>query len=148
MEEAVLFENPFLKNIFTNAQFLFDKPETINEISFETKLPVEDHILMTGDAAGMITPLCGNGMAMAIRSAKIVSEFAYRYIKDESFSRDALERQYSAAWNSLFKNRLWFGRQVQKLFGNEWTSNLAVNLAINVRPLTSMIIKGTHGEVF
>ena len=41
MEDAVLFKNPFLKNIFTNSQFLFDKPETINEISFETKLPVD-----------------------------------------------------------------------------------------------------------
>ena len=42
--------------------------------SFAPKKPVEEHILMSGDAAGLITPLCGNGMAMAIRSAKILSE--------------------------------------------------------------------------
>ncbi|HRI79681.1 MAG TPA: FAD-dependent monooxygenase, partial [Cyclobacteriaceae bacterium] len=30
MEEAVLFQNPFLKKIFNNADFVFDKPETIN----------------------------------------------------------------------------------------------------------------------
>ena len=148
MEQAILFGNPLLKNIFSNADFLFDKPETINEISFETKLPVENHILMTGDAAGMITPLCGNGMAMAMHSAKVVSELTSRYVKDEDFSRDMLEREYGAVWNGLFKNRLWFGRQVQKLFGNEWASNLAVNLAINVRPLATMIIKGTHGQPF
>ena len=148
MEEAILFKNPFLKNIFTNSQFLFDKPETINEISFETKLPVENHILMTGDAAGMITPLCGNGMAMAIHSAKIVSDLIFKYAKEKNFSRALLEQQYIDAWNKLFKKRLWFGRQVQKLFGNEWASNPAVNLAINIRPMANMIIRGTHGDPF
>ena len=148
MEEAVLFKNPFLKNIFTNSQFLFDKPETINEISFETKLPVDAHILMAGDAAGMITPLCGNGMAMAIHSAKIVSDLIIKHTRQEKLSRIRLEQQYTEAWNRLFKNRLWFGRQVQKLFGNEWASNATVNLAINVGPIAKMIIKGTHGNPF
>lgn len=148
MEERILSSNPFLKNIFNNAQFLFERPETINEISFETKRPVEHHVLMTGDAAGMITPLCGNGMAMAIHAAKIASELTVNFLRDKNFSRAALESQYSAEWNKLFRNRLWFGRQVQKLFGNEWASSLAVNLALNVRPIVSMIIKGTHGEPF
>jgi flavin-dependent dehydrogenase len=148
MEEAVVFKNPFLRSIFTNSQFLFDKPETINEISFETKLPVEDHILMTGDAAGMITPLCGNGMAMAIHSSKIASDLLVKYATQKNFSRTLLEQEYTAAWNKLFKKRLWFGRQVQSLFGSEWASNAAVNLAINFRPLANMIIKGTHGDPF
>jgi menaquinone-9 beta-reductase len=148
MEEAILFENPFLKNIFTNSQFLFEKPETINEISFETKLPVEDHILMTGDAAGMITPLCGNGMAMAIHSSKILSDLVIKFVRKKNFFRAELEQEYTASWNGLFKRRLWFGRQVQKLFGNEWASNAAVNVAIAVRPVAHAIIKGTHGDPF
>lgn len=147
MEEAVLFKNPLLKNIFLNSQFLFDKPETINEISFETKLPVEDHILMIGDAAGMITPLCGNGMAMAIHSSKILSDLLIDHIRQNG-SRAVLEQKYFHSWNRLFKNRLWFGRQVQKLFGNESASNLAVNLAIKVRPVANVIMKSTHGKPF
>lgn len=148
MEEAVLFENPLLKNIFLNAQFIFDKPETINEITFETKLPVESHILMAGDAAGMITPLCGNGMAMAIHTSKILSELVVKFVKQKSFSRTSLEKNYADAWNNQFKKRLWFGRQVQKLFGNKMASNITVNLAINVRPLANAIIKNTHGDPF
>ncbi len=148
MEEAIMFKNPLLKSIFKNSQFLFDKPETINEISFETKLPVENHILMTGDAAGMITPLCGNGMAMAMHSSKILSELIIDQFAKKNLDRDVLEKNYIMKWNKLFKGRLWFGRQVQKLFGNEWASNLTVKLAINVRPLAKMIIKGTHGDPF
>jgi flavin-dependent dehydrogenase len=148
MEKEVLFKNPLLKNIFTNAKFLFDKPETINEISFETKLPVEEHILMTGDAAGMITPLCGNGMAMGIHSSKILSRLIIQYIDKIDTDRQVLEAQYAYEWNKQFRNRLWFGRQVQKLFGNELASNIAVNLAINIRPLANTIVKGTHGQPF
>jgi flavin-dependent dehydrogenase len=147
MEENVLFKNPFLKNIFSNSDFLFDKPETINEISFETKSAVEDHILMCGDAAGMITPLCGNGMAMAIHSAKILSELVIDYSRQE-ISRDELEKKYSHQWNTQFTRRLWAGRQIQKLFGSVKASDFAVNLARHAKPVATFLVSKTHGQPF
>ena len=148
MEQSVLFKNPFLRSIFTNSQFLFEKPEVINEVSFVTKSPVEDHILMVGDSAGMIAPLCGNGMAMAIHSGKILSELIIDYSKGRSTSREWLEKSYEDAWNKLFRRRLWIGRQVQRLFGNAIASQFAVALAISSRPIANLIIKNTHGEPF
>lgn len=149
MEEHVLFENPHLKSIFKNSEFLFKNPETINEISFETKEPVWNHILMTGDAAGMIAPLCGNGMAMAIHSAKILSDLIKLHLEKKDFNRTQLESDYKKKWNSTFASRLWIGRQIQgKLFGNEFTSNFAVNLAVYSKPIARAIIKNTHGEPF
>jgi len=65
MQENVLYKNPILKKIFTESEFLYDSPLTISQISFEQKTQEENHILMLGDAAGMIAPLCGNGMSMA-----------------------------------------------------------------------------------
>ena len=148
MEEAVLWKNPFLKNIFERAEFLFTKPETINEISFETKGPVDHHVLMTGDAAGMITPLCGNGMAMAIHSAKILSQHVLRFCQDDRYTRTELEHDYAKSWNELFAKRLWAGRQIQRLFGDVWASNFAVNLARHVKPVANFLIKSTHGKPF
>lgn len=148
LEHAVLFLNPLLKSIFQNSDFLFQTPETINEISFETKSPVDDHILMVGDSAGMITPLCGNGMAMAIHSAKLASELILRHVKDASFTRDDLENNYARAWRKNFAQRLWNGRQIQKLFGNETASNFAVNLAIYVKPVANMMVRASHGKPF
>ena len=148
MEEQILFRNPFLKSIFQNSTFLFEKPETINEISFETKMPVEDHILMAGDAAGMITPLCGNGMAMAIHASKILSELVIKYCKEKNYERAQLENDYQKAWINQFGQRLWTGRQIQRLFGNEWISNLAVNLALYAKPIANFLISKTHGKVF
>jgi flavin-dependent dehydrogenase len=146
MEANVLHQNPHLKRLWESSTFHWDKPEVINEISFEVKLPVENHIFMCGDAAGMITPLCGNGMAMAIHSAKILSE-AIRAAREHKWSREELERNYTKKWKTQFSNRLWFGRQVQRLFGKPAVSNVAVNIINHVKPLSRAIIKGTHGKV-
>ncbi len=147
MEEVVLQKNPFLKSLFADSEFLYDRPEAINEISFATKQPVDNHVLMAGDAAGMITPLCGNGMALAIHSAKILSELILQFVRKE-ISREQMESSYQKKWNAMFARRLWAGRQIQQLFGAEWTSNLAVNLMHSVKPVAGFLIRQTHGSPF
>jgi len=148
MEQVVLFKNPLLKSIFENSEFLLDAPETINEISFETKSPVENHMLMAGDSAGMITPLCGNGMAMAIHAAKILSSLILKHVSDKTFTTDVLEKTYAQQWQKQFAVRLWNGRQIQKLFGSNWASSVAVNLAIYVGPVANMMVRASHGKSF
>ncbi|OEK02739.1 FAD-dependent oxidoreductase [Roseivirga sp. 4D4] len=148
MEAAEVKRNPFLKNIFDNAEFLFEKPEVINEFSFAPKTAVEDHILMTGDSAGLITPLCGNGMAMAIHSAKILVDCIEKHYKKGELKREALEQAYEAAWNGTFKKRLRVGRRTQSLFGSAITSEIAVTLMKNSSFLAYQIMKNTHGQPF
>lgn len=147
MEQMVLHQNPFLKNIWKNAQFLFEKPEVINEISFEKKELVRDQIFMCGDTAGMITPLCGNGMAMAIRSAKILSDAILFKWNDGEPDLSEIEKNYTHLWQKNFAARVWAGRQIQNLFGGDWTSNLAVSLT-KFKPLGKNIVKLTHGHPF
>jgi len=148
MEKAVLSKNPILKDVFENADFLFEKPEVINEISFETKNPVENHLLMCGDSAGMITPLCGNGMAMAIHSAKILSECIVEEFKKEKFERSKLESSFTKAWKKQFATRLAVGRRLQNLFGGGFLSGFSVNLIKWNRPLAKFLIEQTHGKPF
>jgi flavin-dependent dehydrogenase len=147
MEQAVLFRNPLIRNIFMEADFVFEKPEVINEISFATKAPVENHILMAGDAAGMITPVCGNGMAIAIHSGKMLAAFVKQFCEGK-IERGTLEDGYRAAWNNQFRTRLWFGRKVQRLFGNVGFSSAAVQVARFSSPLARFIISKTHGRPF
>jgi len=145
MENEILFKNPFIKGIFHNADFLYDKPEVINEISFEQKTLVENHILFCGDAAGMISPLCGNGMAMAIHSAKLLSDII---IKNHQKERSNIEKLYINQWNHVFKQRLQAGRLTQKLFGSAITSELAVKGLQTIKPLSNFIMRKTHGVPF
>jgi flavin-dependent dehydrogenase len=143
MEKEVLHKNPHLSQIFQNSEFLFDKPEVINEINFSPKQPVEDHILMVGDAAGLITPLCGNGMAIAIHTGKLAAE-AILLNKE----RIQIESQYRSQWDRIFKTRLWIGRKVQWLFGSKAVSEFSVGLIKNSTFLAKEIMKRTHGERF
>lgn len=143
MEKEVLHKNPHLRQIFQNSEFLFDKPEVINEINFSPKQPVENHILMVGDAAGLITPLCGNGMAIAIHTGKLAAE-AILLNKE----RIQIESQYRSQWDRIFKTRLWIGRKVQWLFGSKAVSEFSVGLIKNSTFLAKEIMKRTHGERF
>ena len=148
MEKKILYKNPYLKEIFTNSEFLFEKPEVINEISFEKKTVVENHILMSGDTAGMIAPLCGNGMSMAIHSSKILSDLILKHYKKEAFNRTLLEQEYTRKWNDLFATRLFAGRTIQRIFGKEFMTEAVIRGLKIARPATNWLIKQTHGKIF
>ncbi len=146
MEHTVLRRNPHLKEIFDKAEFLYDKPEVINEISFAPKKAVEHHILMAGDSAGLITPLCGNGMAMAIRGGRMAAGKIRQYFAIHH-NRSLLENAYQSAWNQEFATRLRVGRTVQNLFGREVLSELALGFFKITPPLLKGVMKATHGKV-
>lgn len=147
MEKNVLWHNPFLKEIFNSSEFLFEKPEVINEISFAPKACVENHILMVGDAAGLITPLCGNGMAMAIHGAILASQLIVRHYQPGGKpNRVALEQEYTQSWQRQFSGRLWFGRAFQRLFGAERLTNAAIRSLRHLPPLLQWMVRQTHGR--
>lgn len=148
MEKEVLMKNPHLHRLFTESEFLYPKPEVINEISFAPKAPVENHILMSGDAAGLITPLCGNGMAMAIHSAKILSELLLANGLATGERRQQLEKEYTHLWKKQFTQRLWVGRKVQGLFGNTFMTEMVVWGFNHVKPAANWLVHQTHGNPF
>jgi len=145
-QEEVLFKNSALKEIFNNSEIQFENPLTISQISFETKQPIENHVIMCGDSAGMIHPLCGNGMGMAIRSAQLASELIIDYLQGKIESREKLEKYYAKCWQQTFSFRLKIGHTIAYLFRQNW---LAPKLLIMLRwfPfLVPLIIKTTHGK--
>ncbi|HLT80857.1 MAG TPA: NAD(P)/FAD-dependent oxidoreductase [Cyclobacteriaceae bacterium] len=146
METTIAGENPWLDTLFAKCKRRFERPLVINEISFETKAPVEQHILMAGDAAGMIAPLCGNGMAMAIHSGKLAAEVAGSYCRG-ALTRAEMEATYAALWKSEFAGRLRVGRHLQKLFAGDTASRLAVTMG-NIKPVARWLMRQSHGRTF
>lgn len=145
-QSKVVSKNPHLKAIFEKCTLLFEKPITISQISFEKKEAVENHILMIGDTAGLIHPLCGNGMAMAIHSAKIVSELIIQYLDHKINSRKELEEKYTREWNTNFKSRLVTGRFLSKILRMENLAAFLMQLLAIFPFLLPKIIKKTHGK--
>lgn len=144
-EAAVVCENPRLNEIFDNCVPLFDHPMTISQISFEKKKPIENHILMIGDTAGLIHPLCGNGMAMAIHSAKIASECLIDFLSG-AVPRSKLEENYTRIWNENFRRRLKTGRLLASALQRQGLSQLLLRTLLFFPALLPGIIKMTHGK--
>ncbi|MDN3491491.1 NAD(P)/FAD-dependent oxidoreductase [Winogradskyella bathintestinalis] len=145
-QEEVLFKNSALKAIFKNSKPEFEKPLTISQISFKTKKPVENHIIMCGDTAGMIHPLCGNGMGMAIRSAQLASQLIIDYLHGKIVSRQTLENTYTERWKKTFGMRLKVGHIIAYLFRQNWLASKLLTV-LNVMPyLMPLVIKMTHGK--
>tara|TARA_R110000868_G_scaffold15443_10_gene70441 strand:- start:3429 stop:4037 length:609 start_codon:yes stop_codon:yes gene_type:complete len=145
-QNNVIAKNPFLKNIFDTSTLLFEKPLTISQVSFDKKKTVENHILMVGDTAGLIHPMCGNGMAMAIHSAKIASELIEKYLNNEIKSREELEQKYQKQWNVNFKARLKAGRFLSTILQKQKLSDILLRILVEFPFLLSVIIKKTHGK--
>ena len=147
MERNILSKNPFLKNIFETCTKLYEQPLSISQISFQQKTQVQNNILLIGDAAGMITPLCGNGMSMAMHGSKIASGFINDFLHG-NISRQQMEINYTKEWNKTFGKRLKTGRMIQRFFGKIWMTNVFVRTMKLFPSLTRLLIKQTHGENF
>ncbi|GGI22029.1 NAD(P)/FAD-dependent oxidoreductase [Pedobacter mendelii] len=145
-QENILYQNKNLKNIFEQSEMIFDTPLTISQISFDAKEPIFNHILMIGDTAGLIHPLCGNGMAMAIHSAKIASDLLNKHFKGEINSRAELEVSYAKSWKELFNNRLKMGRVLSSILKNNILESFAMNSITKMPFVFNKIIKHTHGR--
>ena len=141
----VLGENPKLKAFLNTATPLFDRPLSIAQISFGTKSCVQDHILFLGDSAGLIHPLCGNGMAMAIHAAKECCHLVASHLQHK-LDRIQMEKKYKTVWQKHFRRRMLAGRYIQSLIQKERLSEAIVPVLHRHPAWTQQLIRLTHGE--
>jgi len=148
MEKNVLHKNPFLQKYLKEAQFLYEKPLAISQISFASKPIIENHILMLGDAAGMITPLCGNGMSMAMQASQLLCKHILSFLEG-NLNRKMMEEHYRKAWSSTFTTRMKMGRFLQNnLFGGNTSSNLAISTLKYFPFAVKSLVGLTHGKPY
>jgi len=146
-QEEIVQQNPHLNSFYNNADLIFEKPLTISQVNFSKKQAVEQHIFMIGDAAGLIHPLCGNGMAMAIQSAKIISDILIQHgdKNPSTNTRRHIENQYHQQWHNMFYKRLLTGRALQRILLNANLQEIAYHFAQGMPGIVPKIIKQTHG---
>ena len=147
LEEKNLWKNPHLEKIFSQSVIEKDFPITISQVSFNKKTRVENHVLMLGDAAGMIAPLCGNGMSIALHTGKIAALEAGKFLSGK-ISREKMESAFETEWKKYFSGRLRTGRILQRFFGRPGLSNLFVQTFRSFPFLAGPLVKMTHGKRF
>ncbi len=116
-----------LKNILSKAK-LFGA----GNIYFGKKSAVENGIFMTGDAAGVIAPLAGDGIGMAVQSS-ILAAGIVTGIKNGKYSEEKGREIYTNEWDHLFKKRLLAAGAVQKILFSNIARNASA-LALKMFP--------------
>ncbi len=112
MRDGVLRTNPALAARFDRLVPAMERPVSIARVTFQSKALFSGGVMMVGDTAAMIAPLCGDGMAMALRSAEIAAPLADRFLGDE-IDFEALVAEYERRWRAEFAARLRLGRLLQ-----------------------------------
>ncbi len=103
-ERKVMFLNPSFKSAMTGLKRTMNR-KVISQIYFGKKEKASREATFLGDSAGMIYPLAGNGMAIAIHTAKIYSELLNLHLIGER-TLEEINRNYSIKWNKTFNKRI------------------------------------------
>ncbi|HET6225804.1 MAG TPA: pyridine nucleotide-disulfide oxidoreductase, partial [Bacteroidia bacterium] len=147
MEREIVMENPILRNYFSKATFLFDKPLAISQIRIGYKGAVEKDVLLIGDAAGNIAPLSGNGMSIAMRSSKELVGLLDDYFT-KKITRTQLNNSYDQFWKKQFRKRIQISNILQQLLKNKMLVNVTISLLNCFPALKKAVVKSTHGKPF
>jgi 2-polyprenyl-6-methoxyphenol hydroxylase-like FAD-dependent oxidoreductase len=107
-------QNPRLAEQLSRATLLSERWLSVGQVPFDDKSPVEGDVLMAGDAAGLIAPLAGDGIAMALRSGELAAAYCAAHLCG-GMSAGGLRRGYAAAWRREFGARVRLGRLLQTL---------------------------------
>ena len=114
-------------------------------IYFGKKSPAENGIFMIGDAAGVIAPLAGDGIGMAVQSSNLAAGIIGE-IKNGRYSEEKGCEIYTNEWNNLFRKRLLAAGAVQKILFNNTARNASA-LVLKMFPgILPHIIKLTRHD--
>jgi len=101
-------------------------------------------VACVGDSAVMIPPLCGDGMAMAVRSAELCAPLAHAFLQG-SLSLSTWADSYCKIWHAEFDQRLRLGRFLQKVFNVSLLADLSISAGRLMPALGTYLIQATRG---
>ncbi len=110
-------------------------------VIFRARSPVEQGIVMIGDASGVIDPLTGNGMAMAIQSAALAAPHIAAIVA----GRIEAARDYSKAHKAFFDGRIAWSRRIALLLSRPALLD-AVLRTFRARSAGEFLLRSTRAE--
>lgn len=118
--------------------------KAVSQVAFSPKTAWAHDICMVGDTAGMIAPMCGDGMAMALRSAEIASPLLDRFLNGQ-MPAAGLRNQYERSWGREFGLRMRLGRLLHHAYGRPGVAKFGVSLCRRVPAVGNWFIRHTRG---
>jgi flavin-dependent dehydrogenase len=139
-------QNAALEDWFAQAERSHPRWLAIAQVPFTAKEVVCGEVLMAGDAAGVLAPLAGDGISMALEAGRLSAGLVAAYLRAE-LSREALLRAYPLHWRQAFQQRLGLGRALQPLMLHARGTALALRLFNAFPALGQHFVTGTRGSL-
>ena len=114
-------------------------------IYFGSREVVENGVIMVGDAAQVISPLAGDGIGMAMESAKLLSDIIGIYKLDNN-NREKMHSSYKEQYKSTFKKRLSTAKIIQSVILNKRSRKLGFRFVNKYPSLLPYLIKFTRSS--
>lgn len=144
MIARVFAANAALAGRFAAMRRVSEAFEAVGQVSFARKGLFDGDVCMVGDAAAMIAPLCGDGMAMALVGAELLAAHAAAFLAGRA-SPEALRRGYAAAWRGTFGGRLRLGRWLHEALTVPALAGPGVRACRSFPALAAWLIRTTRG---
>ena len=112
--ETIRAEEPRLDELFGRYEPSQESYLSSEPVIFRARSAVEGGVFMVGDASGVIDPLTGNGMAMAMQSALLAAPMILRAL-EEPVRRTAIEDEYRHSHHQFFAPRIAWSRRAAAL---------------------------------
>jgi flavin-dependent dehydrogenase len=126
-------QHPRLEDWLSRAEPLGERWISIAQVPFGPKPAVEGDVLLAGDAAGLIAPLAGDGIAMALRGGLLAAAHLAAFLEGAAQPAD-LRAAYRRAWQREFGPRLRLARLSQVFLLRPALFGLALRL-LNASPV-------------
>jgi menaquinone-9 beta-reductase len=140
-----LYTNPVLADRLSRMQRVPGSLNGLSQISLAIQPTFDRDICQVGDTAGMISPLCGDGMAMALRSTELAIPFALAFLNHQ-LSEIEFKQRYKLAWKREFALRLRLGSLMHQAFIQPLWADLGVGLCDRFPALGGWMIQATRGS--
>lgn len=136
-------QNPGLGRWLSQAAPVYDDWLSIAQVSVAAKTPLEGDLLLAGDCAGMIAPLAGDGMAMAVQAGILAANNVGRFLS-HLHDAEATKKSYADAWRRTFAGRLRLGRALQNIMLRPRLIGPGLRVMNRVPPLGDWLVRQTR----
>ena len=112
--ETLRSEEPRLEELYGQHEPAQEHYLSSEPVIFRARSAVEGGVFMIGDASGVIDPLTGNGMAMAVQSALLLAPMLIRLLEQPA-RRNVIEDEYRRTHRAMFIPRIAWSRRTASL---------------------------------
>ncbi len=144
MIERSLKKNPALARRFGVMRRVSERFVAVGQVTLASKGAFAGDVCMIGDTAGMIAPMCGDGMAMALRAAEMAVPRASAFL-DGALAAPAFRDGYTRAWRREFGLRMRLGRWMHHAYCHPALARLGVGVCRRLPGLGRWLIRKTRG---